>query len=313
MTLVSCFCDLLRSGGDLTLLRRMWGHFCASLGDRKPEYSMQWSRSETVVSVIWLFSGNSSLSYVSERLLFFCFFSKKFAFQSFVCQGLAPRVIRLLLGGISKFKEYSIQFEKEDDAEFCFGVWWEDLHLKKVCISMESLDRSLPDAELVPLSRLIYSLDPPQFPLCIRGASPTLVRVLGEVLPDGRNFVVHERFTSEVFLECFRRAHQNIFGMLEIVTVVEYIVLRMRSALHDTWTEGKTVLRRCIRNGSVPFEDLLRVVDDIVGLWANIRLFIRYTGLPHVKQRVDSVSISSIAFDNFLFVVPILESWFCCY
>ena len=73
MTLVSCFCDLLRSGGDLILLRRMWGHFCASLGDRKPAYSMQWSRSETVVSIIWLCIGNSSLSYVSEQLLFFLF------------------------------------------------------------------------------------------------------------------------------------------------------------------------------------------------------------------------------------------------
>ena len=231
----------------------------------------------------------------------FSFFSKRFAFQSFVCQGLAPRVIRLLLSGITKFKEYSIQFEKEDDAEFCFVVWWEDDHLKKVCISVESLDQALPDAELVPLSRVIHSLDPPHFPLCIRGASPTLVRVLGDVLPDGRDFVVHERFTSEVFLECFRRAHQNIFGMLEVVTAVEYIVLRMRSALHDTWTEGKTVLRRCIRKGSVPFEDLLPVVDDIVGLWANIRPFVRYTGLPHVKERVDSVSISSITFGNFLF------------
>ena len=40
-----------------------------------------------------------------------------FAFQSFVCQGFAPGVIRLLLNGISKFKEYSIQFEKEDDVE----------------------------------------------------------------------------------------------------------------------------------------------------------------------------------------------------
>ena len=73
MTLVSCFCDLLRSGGDLTLLRRMWGHFCASLGDRKTEYSMQWSRSETVVSIIWLWSSRS-ISYVSEELLFLLFF-----------------------------------------------------------------------------------------------------------------------------------------------------------------------------------------------------------------------------------------------
>ena len=127
--------------------------------------------------------------------------------------------------------------------------------MKKVCVSMESLDQSLPDAELVPLSRVIYCLDPPQFPLYIRGASPILVRVVGDVRPDGRDFVVHERFTSEVFLECFRRAHHNIFGMLEIVTVVEYIVLRMRSALQRLGLMG----RQCcaVVFARVPF--LLRI------------------------------------------------------
>ena len=63
--------------------------------------------------------------------------------------------------------------------------------------------------------------------------------------------MTNERFISEVFLECFCRAHRNLFGRLEIVTVVEYIVLRMRSALHESWTERKTVLQRCILQGSV--------------------------------------------------------------
>ena len=150
--------------------------------------------------------------------------------------------------------------------------------LKKVCVSMASLDQSLPDAELILLSRVMYCLDPPQFPLCVRGASPTLVRVLSDARSDDKHFVTHERFTSELFLDCFRRAHQKIFEMLEVVTVtvVEYIVLRMRSALHEPWTEGKAVLRRCICQGPVCFEDLRQVVDDIIGFWANIRLFIRH-------------------------------------
>ena len=31
MTLVSCFCEFLRNGGDFDYLRRLWGHFCATL------------------------------------------------------------------------------------------------------------------------------------------------------------------------------------------------------------------------------------------------------------------------------------------
>ena len=66
MTLVSCLCELLRSGGEFTLLRRLWGHFYSSLGERKPEFSLQWCRSETVVSSI-----------------FFCHFSVGIYFGSF--------------------------------------------------------------------------------------------------------------------------------------------------------------------------------------------------------------------------------------
>ena len=52
MTLVGCLCELLRSGGDFILLRRLWGHFLASLSeDPEPLFALSWSRSETVVSM----------------------------------------------------------------------------------------------------------------------------------------------------------------------------------------------------------------------------------------------------------------------
>ena len=125
-----------------------------------------------------------------------------------------------------------MQFEKDGHSEFCFVVWWEDEFLKKVCVSVDSLDQSMPDAELIPLTRVMFCLDHPQFPLCVCGATPTLVGVLSDARSDGKHFVTHERFTSEIFLDCFRRVHQTIFGMLEIVMVVEYIVLWMPNALH---------------------------------------------------------------------------------
>ena len=50
MTLVSSLNDVLRSGGDFKLVRRLWGYVLASLGGREPEFTLQWSRTETVVS-----------------------------------------------------------------------------------------------------------------------------------------------------------------------------------------------------------------------------------------------------------------------
>ena len=38
MTLVGCLCDLLRVGGDFTLVRQLWSHFCLSLGKQKADF-----------------------------------------------------------------------------------------------------------------------------------------------------------------------------------------------------------------------------------------------------------------------------------
>ena len=40
VTLDSCFCDWLRSGGDFSLVQRLWGHFLATLGEREPEFTL---------------------------------------------------------------------------------------------------------------------------------------------------------------------------------------------------------------------------------------------------------------------------------
>ena len=66
----------------------------------------------------------------------------------------------------------------------------------------------------------------------------------------------------------------------------------MRSALHEEWTEGRVLLRKCIRSGSVDFQDLRLLISELIDLWPNVRLYIRCTGLAHAKEKVDSVSIS---------------------
>ena len=75
MTFVCCLCDLLGFGGDSTLVRQLWSHFCLPLRRQKTEFSLSWSRSETVVSC--------------EQIPFSCFF---FHF-SFCFYGNAMRII----------------------------------------------------------------------------------------------------------------------------------------------------------------------------------------------------------------------------
>ena len=183
---------------------------------------------------------------------------------------MAPRVLPLVLGSVAVFKEYCVHFEKEIDVERCYVVHWEEQHLKTICIVCQSLEQAVPDAELIPFSRFICSMGVPQLPKCIRGCSPSLLRVISDTRSDSRQFVIICEFSEETFLQCIRRAHESIFGMVEVITIVEYVVQRLRSALYEVWTEGKPLLRRCIRQSSVTFVDMRELLTDLIDLWLTI-------------------------------------------
>ena len=203
---------------------------------------------------------------------------------------MAPRVLRLVLGSVAVSKEYFIHFEKELDVERCYIVYWEEQHLKKICIDCQSLDQAVPDAELIPLARFFCSMGVPQLPMCIRGCSSSLLRVVSDNRSDSRQFVVICEFGEETFLQCVRRGYESIFGMVEVTTIVEYVVQRLRSALYEVWTEGKPLLRKCIRQGSVRFANMLELLTDLIDLWPTIRSFVRSTGFLEAKEKADSVS-----------------------
>ena len=200
---------------------------------------------------------------------------------------MAPRVLLLVLGSVAVFKEYCIHFEKEIDVERCYIVYWEEQQLKKICIDCQALDQAVPDAELIPLARFICSMGVPRLPMCLRGFSPSLLRVVSDNRSDSRQFVVICEFGEETFLQCVRRAHESIFGM---TTIVEYVVQRLRSALYEVWTEGKPLLRKCIRQGSVRFADMRELLTVLIDLWPTIRSFVRSTGFLEAKEKADSVS-----------------------
>ena len=49
MTMVNCLIEMLRSGGDYLFLRKLWGHFRATLASENPLYNRFWSRGESLV------------------------------------------------------------------------------------------------------------------------------------------------------------------------------------------------------------------------------------------------------------------------
>ena len=152
------------------------------------------------------------------------------------------------------------------------------------------MNQAVPLPEFLPLSKFVGSLSASQLPIPILGASPSLIRVLDDNRADGRRFVIHQTFDEETLLQCVLQADKDVFGTVSIVTLVEYLIHRLKSALYEEWTEDKFVLRKCIRQGSVDFADYRQFLSDVIDLWPIIRPFVRCTGLPEAKEKADTVS-----------------------
>ena len=197
-------------------------------------------------------------------------------------------MLRSCFARVAASKEYSIIFRERDDGQYCVVRTWDENDLQSDCVQVEASGQRLHRSELSCLSRVVDSVASCQLPLAIEGRSASLRRVLNENRIDGRRFIIWQEFTVESFLQCFRQAHQAVFGMLE-VTMVDYLMLRLRGVLQEPLLEDVCVLRRCVIAGRVKFSELRGVIEDLLSVWEFVRSFVRYTGAEHLQSSSDWV------------------------
>ena len=184
-----------------------------------------------------------------------------------------------------------MRFEERSDGQYCFVQTLEEETLLDVCVNVEPLGQRVPQSELSSLSRIITSLSSSPFPISIRGTGPSVLRVLSDERSDGHRFVYARVFSPDVFLHGYRLAHQEIFGRLEVTTMVDFLMMRLRGALQEPWMEDLPELRRCVVAGKVTFHELRGVVTELVSIWETVREYVRYTGPRHIKSESDEVGI----------------------
>ena len=191
---------------------------------------------------------------------------------------------------ISSFREYSVFFVDTATTQECFVHTWDDNALFSVCIRVEPAGQRVPVSELAGLSRIMDSVPSCQLPLSCQGGSVSLLRVLNDNRIDGRQFLYCQEFADDSFLRCYRLAEQEIFGRLDVASVIDFVTLRLRGALQEAWMEGTPALRRCVLSGHVAFADLCSVSSELVANWKIVREFVRFTGPGHARCEVDKVS-----------------------
>ena len=165
-------------------------------------------------------------------------------------------MLRFITSRVTAFNCYSVRFEERSDGQYCFVLTWEGNTLLDICINVEPLGQRVPQSELSSLSRIITSLPSASFPVSIRGVSLSILRVLSDERRYGHRFLYAREFSADVFLHCYRVAHQEIFGLLEVTTMVDYLMLRLCGACRSlgcrtclsfavVWLPGRCPLMNC--------------------------------------------------------------------
>ena len=71
--------------------------------------------------------------------------------------------------------------------------------------------------------------------------------------------------------------------------MIDFLVLRLRGALQESWLEDAVALRLCVIIGQISFDDLCAFVRDLISVWCSVRKFSKDSNPRHIKTEAGSV------------------------
>ena len=93
-------------------------------------------------------------------------------------------------------------------------------------------------------------------------------------------------------MKCYRLAHVDSFGMEDILSLIEDLMLRLRTAIHEIWMVDCGTLLQCVDDGRFSVLELRQLCVELLTIWSDVRHFVRNSGSLRACERSDAVSVS---------------------
>ena len=188
-----------------------------------------------------------------------------------------------------------MEFEEEGDKVQLYLRTWDVDTFRRVCAA--SLDRysSDPHQKISPLGRVLDALGPDVSVASISGGSTVLVEAFCEYLGNGyrQKLIDYPISDLRLFRRCLQWTAFNVFGSLDGLAMIEFIVNRLKCAETRDWLSSRPALKKAILTNDLSMPHLVDVVANIVGVWPLIVSYLKETG--H-KDDGDSLVVRSHSF-----------------
>ena len=151
-----------------------------------------------------------------------------------------------------------------------------------VRVAVAIIDRYYGDAnsELAILGKILSAVGSGASLVSLSGGSHTLVECYKEYLGNGytKTLVDYPVFDARLLKRCLQKTASVVFGTLDLFSMTEFIVARLKVAEHRDWMQSRQSLRRAIEMGDLSLPGLLDVVSNIIGVWPLIVSYLKETG-----------------------------------
>ena len=114
----------------------------------------------------------------------------------------------------------------------------------------------------------------------VQGGPHALVEPYVNFLGSGyqQKLIEYPLFDLRLFKRCLQKTASSVFGTLDLYSMTEFIVNRLKMAESRDWMASRPAMKTAILTSSLAMPELVDVVANIVGVWPLIVAFLKETG-----------------------------------
>ena len=191
-----------------------------------------------------------------------------------------PQILDRVVEWVKTHKQFGLEFEHRGSRTWVFVRTWRRDSFYRVALGV--IDRYLGDAnsELVILGQVLCAIGSGASLVSISGGSRTVVECYKEYMGSGcmRGVLDYPIFAGRLLKRCLQKTASTVFGTLDPISMIEFIVTRLKGAEHRDWIQSRQYLRRAIETGGLSLPGLEDVVSNIIGVWPLIVSYLKKTG-----------------------------------
>ena len=190
-----------------------------------------------------------------------------------------PRILSRCINWAKFHGNCSVQLEEEGYKVRVFLRTWDIDIFRRVCVAMLVRQSSDLHQEIAALGRIVDALRPDVSVVSISYGSTILVEAFCKYLGSGyrQKPIDYPFFDLCLFKQCLQRTASSVFGSLDGLAMIEFIVNRLKGAETRDWMSSRSALEKAILTNDLSMPHLVDAVANIIGVRSLIVSYLKET------------------------------------